>query len=99
MADPQGTGRGITYDAIDEDAPDAAYEAGKTFPHDPMGTATAFYSALAAADGETASALVVPEKRCQGPFNEASIHVFFGAMSEPLKLTGTALRRNDDVRD
>ncbi|MBY2915996.1 hypothetical protein [Rhizobium leguminosarum] len=89
---------GITYDAIDEDGPDPASEAGKTFPHDPMGTVTAFYSALAAADGETASALVIPEKRGQGPFNEASIHAFFGAMSQPLKLTGTALRGNDDVR-
>ncbi|MGO8103408.1 hypothetical protein AB9F46_23700 [Rhizobium leguminosarum] len=38
---------GITYDAIDEDGPDPASEAGKTFPHDPMGTVTAFYSALA----------------------------------------------------
>jgi hypothetical protein len=27
-----------------------------------------------------------------------SIHAFFGAMSQPLKLTGTALRGNDDVR-
>ncbi|WP_246805572.1 hypothetical protein [Rhizobium leguminosarum] len=89
---------GITYDAIDEDGPDPASEAGKTFPHDPMGTVTAFYSALAAADGETASALVVPEKRGQGPFNEASIHAYFGAMSQPLELTGTALRGNDDVR-
>ncbi|WP_245303149.1 hypothetical protein [Rhizobium esperanzae] len=63
-----------------------------------MRTVTAFYSALAAADGETASALVIPEKRGQGPFNEASIHAFFGAMSQPLKLTGTALRGTDDVR-
>ncbi|MGO7171857.1 hypothetical protein [Rhizobium leguminosarum] len=59
---------------------------------------TAFYSALAAADGETASALVVPEKRCKGPFNEASIHAFYGAMSQPFKLTGTALRGDDGVR-
>ncbi|TAU88457.1 hypothetical protein ELI41_07680 [Rhizobium leguminosarum] len=89
---------GITYDAIDEDGPDPASEAGKTFPHDPMGAVTAFYSALAAADGETASALVVPEKRGKGPFNEASIHAFYGAMSQPLQLTGTVLRGNDDVR-
>ena len=88
---------GITYDAIDEDGPDPASEAGKTFPRS-HGHGDAFYSALAAADGETASALVVPEKRGQGPFNEVSIHAFFGAMSEPLKLTGTALRGNDDVR-
>ncbi|MDU0364384.1 hypothetical protein RWK44_28760 [Rhizobium sp. 25PS6] len=56
-----------------------------------MGTVTAFYSALATADGETASALVVPEKR--GPFNEASIHTFFGAMSQPLKLRHGAARQ------
>ncbi|WP_246621874.1 hypothetical protein [Rhizobium laguerreae] len=58
-----------------------------------MGTVTAFYSALATADGETASALVVPEKRGQGPFNEASIHTFFGAMSQPLKLRHGAARQ------
>ncbi|WP_064710690.1 hypothetical protein [Rhizobium bangladeshense] len=89
---------GITYRAIDEDGPDPASEGRKTYPHDPMGTVTAFYSALAAADGETASALVVPEKRGQGPFNEASIHAYFAAMTQPLKLTSTALRGKDDVR-
>lgn len=59
---------------------------------------TVFYSALAAADGETASAMVVPEKRGKGPFNEASIQAFFGAMSEPLRLTETTLLGSDDVR-
>ncbi|WP_260692616.1 hypothetical protein [Rhizobium laguerreae] len=38
------------------------------------------------------------KKRGHGPFNEASIHAFFGAMSQPLRLTGPALRGNDDVR-
>lgn len=89
---------GISYEALRSEAPAAASEQGKTFPHDPMAAVTAFYSALAAADGETASALVIPEKRGKGPFNEASIHTFFGTMSEPLKLTGTALRGTDDVR-
>jgi hypothetical protein len=42
--------------------------------------------------------MVVPEKRGKGPFDEASIHTFFGAMSQPLKLTGTTLRGNDDIR-
>jgi len=42
--------------------------------------------------------VVIPEKRGQGPFNEASIHAYFGAMSQPLKLAGTALRGNDEVR-
>ncbi|ARQ57961.1 crotonase/enoyl-CoA hydratase family protein [Rhizobium sp. Kim5] len=91
-------GVGIAYDTVQLDAADAASDDGKTFPYDPMGTVTAFYSALAVADGETASALVIPEKRGKGPFNEASIHAFFGAMSQPLKLTGTALRGDNDVR-
>ncbi|MBB4189306.1 hypothetical protein GGE07_005988 [Sinorhizobium terangae] len=66
--------------------------------YDPMRTVTAFYSALAAADGESASAHVVPEKRGRGPFNVVSIRSFFGAMSQPLTLTGTALRSRDEVR-
>jgi len=89
---------GISYEALRAEAPAAAAEEVKTFPHNPMAAVTSFYSALAAADGETASAMVVPEKRGKGPFNEASIHTFFGAMSQPLKLTGTTLRGADDVR-
>lgn len=89
---------GITYEPLRAEAPAAAAEEVKATPSDPMATVTAFYSALSAADGETASAMVVPEKRGKGPFNEASIHAFFGAMSEPLKLTGTTLRGNDGVR-
>lgn len=89
---------GISYEAVRAEAPAAGAEDVKTTPYDPMATVTAFYSALAAADGETASAMVVPEKRGKGPFNQASIHSFFAAMSEPLKLTTTTLRGADDIR-
>ncbi len=89
---------GISYQALRTEAPASVAGQVKPSPHDPMAAVTAFYSALAAADGETASALVLPEKRGKGPFNEASIHAFFGAMSKPLRLTATSLRGRDDVR-
>ncbi|MCQ1779409.1 hypothetical protein NOJ05_19560 [Neorhizobium galegae] len=66
-------------------------------PYDPISTATAFYTALAQADGETAAAIVVPEKRGKGPFNEKSIHAFFSAMSEPLRIISMTLRGRDEV--
>jgi hypothetical protein len=88
---------GISFESIEATAPDLNAE-GRPKPHDPMSTTTAFYSALAAADGEAAAALVVPEKRGKGPFNETSIRSFFGAMSVPLRLTGTTMRARDDVR-
>lgn len=55
-------------------------------PYDPMKTVAAFYNALSNADGSSAVALVVPEKRGIGPFNENSIHSFFGRLSSPLSL-------------
>ena len=64
---------------------------------DPIGTVTAFYNALSAADGETAAAFVIPEKRGIGPFNEQSIHDFFGGLSAPLKLTAVALTTENSV--
>jgi hypothetical protein len=54
--------------------------------YDPIGTVTNFYNALAAADGNTAAAFVIPEKRGVGPFNESNIAKFFGNMREPLRL-------------
>lgn len=89
---------GISYQQLRWENSAAPPEKVRAFQYDPMATVAAFYSALSAADGESASALVVPEKRGKGPFNEASIHAFFGAMSQPLKLTGTTLRSGDDVR-
>ncbi|MCP9233748.1 hypothetical protein NMG46_26640 [Mesorhizobium sp. LMG 17147] len=47
-------------------------------PFDPMKAVAAFYHALSNADGVSAVALVIPEKRGIGPFNETSIHSFFG---------------------
>lgn len=88
---------GIPYEPISVKAPEAS-DQGQPLPHDPMSTTTAFYSALSAADGEAAAALVIPEKRGKGPFNEGSIHSFYSAMSVPLKLTGTTLRSADEVR-
>jgi hypothetical protein len=55
-----------------------------TLPYDPVLAVTRFYRALSAADGNAASALVVPEKRGIGPFNERSIASFFGSMQEKL---------------
>lgn len=89
---------GISYIAIPRETLPTVTDVREKMPHDPMKTATAFYSALAIADGEGASALVVPEKRGKGPFNEASIRAFFGAMSKPLKMTGAELRGDNDVR-
>ena len=55
-------------------------------PYDPVSAVTRFYRALGAADGDTAAALVVPEKRGIGPFNERNMASFFGNMREPLQL-------------
>jgi hypothetical protein len=89
---------GIVFTALNPVSAPKVETAAKPSPYDPMEAVTSFYSALAAADGESASALVVPEKRGRGPFNEASIHSFFGAMSKPLVLTGTTRRSNESVR-
>jgi len=53
---------GIAYEAVAEKAPEASTPS-VALPYDPMSATTDFYSALAIADGETAAALVVPEKR------------------------------------
>ncbi len=54
--------------------------------YNPVDTVTKFYNALSAADGNTAAAFVIPEKRGIGPFNEVNIARFFGNMKEPLRL-------------
>ncbi|MFK0689526.1 hypothetical protein ACFX5Q_15135 [Mesorhizobium sp. IMUNJ 23033] len=66
-------------------------------PYDPMRVAAAFYNALSNADGVAAAALVIPEKRGIGPFNEASIHSYFGGLSAPLQLESVARRGADKV--
>lgn len=88
---------GIGYKAIDINASTTVQREAQ-LPYDPISAITAFYTALSVADGETAAALVIPEKRGQGPFNERSINVFYSDMSDPLKLTSTSLLRGNTVR-
>jgi hypothetical protein len=54
--------------------------------YDPYTTVSLFYSYLSHADGNNAAALVIPEKRGIGPFNESNISNFFGQMLEPLSI-------------
>lgn len=89
---------GIAFTSLMDQGEPSIGAPDKIASYDPMGTVVAFYSALSAADGETASALVVPEKRGKGPFNESSIHAFFGAMSQPLILKGVSRLGPDGVR-
>lgn len=49
-------------------------------------TVSAFYRALAAGDGRMASALVVEEKRSQGPFSAKELSRFYGSLRESLEL-------------
>lgn len=88
---------GIAYGAVSINSPHFS-GVKEHLPNDPISTATAFYTALGAADGETAAAMVIPEKRGKGPFNEQAIREFYRAMSIPLKLTSTYLSDQDTVR-
>jgi hypothetical protein len=58
----------------------------------------AFYTALSRADGDSASALVIPEKRDTGSFNPASIAQFYSSLREPLKILSVESVANDTVR-
>lgn len=66
-------------------------------PHDPLTTVSKFYNALARADGVAAAALVIPEKRGKGPFNEVSISSFFGSLKSPLKVESIVLVDSNKV--
>ena len=46
----------------------------------------AFYAALEGGDGETASSLVIPEKRKAGPFSASELSNFYGRLELPLRL-------------
>ena len=46
----------------------------------------AFYTALEGGDGETASSLVIPEKRKAGPFSAGELSNFYGRLELPLRL-------------
>lgn len=51
-----------------------------------VATVRAFYLALAAGDGKTASSLVIEEKRRKGPFSAKELGRFYGSLLEPLEL-------------
>ena len=87
---------GITFRSLDTDATRLTQ---RTPPevYDPLKAVTTFYSALAVADGETAAALVIPDKRGKGPFNEVNIHSFFGSLNRPLRLRGANLKGDNLV--
>jgi hypothetical protein len=63
--------------------------------YDPITAASLFYSYLSRADGNAAAAMVVPEKRGIGPFNESNIAKFFGSLKEPLKVN--SVTRIDNI--
>jgi len=88
---------GITYAELREEAEDPP-AATKEEPVGVLDVVVSFYRALSLADGEAASALVIPEKRGKGPFNESSIRNYFGSMSAPLKLTELKLLDDNMVR-
>jgi hypothetical protein len=58
--------------------------------YDPLRIVKAFYTALSAADGNTAAALMVPDKRGAGPFNEANIRSFYSSLRAPLRIESIA---------
>jgi hypothetical protein len=51
-------------------------------------TVQAFYTALAAGDGDAAARLVIPEKRQSGTFSARAMARFYGKLAEPLSLIG-----------
>jgi len=91
---------GITYKSISEVSPSRSTR--KDFqiedqPYDPLKVVVSFYQYLGLADGSSAAALVIPEKRGIGPFNERNIGQFFGSMKEPLKVNSVKLLSSDTV--
>lgn len=90
-------GIGLEEFAADSFLPVADASALNPRSQDPFSTVVAFYDALSLADGEAASALVIPEKRGLGPFNEHSIHSFFSNMTRPLALRSVAVGSDGSV--
>lgn len=87
---------GITFRSLDADR--TSLSVGNTdAQNDPLKVVFTFYSALSVADGETAAALVIPDKRGKGPFNERNIHSFFSSLERPLRLRGANLKGDDLV--
>ena len=91
---------GISYKSISEVS--STRSSKKDFqiadqPYDPLKVVIAFYQFLGLGDGSSAAALVIPEKRGIGPFNERNIGQFFGSMKEPLKVISVKLMSSDTV--
>ena len=80
---PVATVRGALPEPLPEERPDPRVQAVENF-----------YRALAAADGRSAAAFIVPTKRGIGPFNEANISKFYGAFRQPLRIR--SIRSTDD---
>ena len=55
-------------------------------PYDPITAASKFYRYLSDGKGSAASAIIIPEKRGKGPFNEKNMTEFFSSLSSPLKV-------------
>jgi hypothetical protein len=51
------------------------------------GTIRAFYAALGAGDGASASGQMIPEKRSSAAFSPGAMSRFYGQLSEPIRLT------------
>jgi uncharacterized caspase-like protein len=65
--------------------------------YDPVRAVTSFYTALSEANGRSAVALVVPEKRGAGPYIEANINKFYSTLREPLKILSVERIDTDHV--
>jgi hypothetical protein len=68
-----------------------------TGTYDPVRAVTSFYTALSEANGRSAVALVVPEKRGAGPYVEANINKFYSSLREPLKILSVERIDTDHV--
>jgi hypothetical protein len=66
-------------------------------PYDPVSAVTQFYRALGNGDGSTAAALIVPEKRGVGNFNEVKMAEFYGRMKEPIRLRSAPRLKGADL--
>ena len=60
-------------------------------------TVQTFYAALARADGDAASEMVVPHRRRSGPYAPRAISRFYGSLPEALRLASATPRANGDV--
>jgi hypothetical protein len=61
---------------------------------DPIATVRTFYEYLSQGEGGAAAALVIPEKRGIGAFNEKNMTAYFGGLKRRLQL-GAVYREND----